>query len=85
MDGSLSWNNHTYQLMHKLSIASYAIRSVKLFMTEETLRMVYFSCVHSILSYGIIFWGNSSYCDILKTQKRIESFQIQDIEIHAVH
>jgi len=35
------------------------------------LRMVYFSNVHSLLSYGVIFWGNSSHSDtIFKLQKR---------------
>jgi hypothetical protein len=34
--------------------------------------MVYFSTVHSIISYGIIFWGISSYSKIIfKIQKRI--------------
>jgi hypothetical protein len=34
--------------------------------------MIYFSSVHSILTYGIIFWSNSSYCgNIFGTQKRI--------------
>jgi hypothetical protein len=33
--------------------------------------MVYFSNFHSLLSYGIIFWGNSSHSDtIFKLQKR---------------
>ena len=71
--------------MTKLRTARYVIRSVKPCMTQEIVRMIYLSYVHSILICGVIFWGNSSYCDILKTQKRIESFQIQDIEIHAVH
>jgi len=34
--------------------------------------MIYFSYFHSILLYGIIFWGNSAYSsDIFKIQKRI--------------
>jgi len=41
-------------------------------MSLDVLRSTYFSCAHSILSYGIIFWGNSSYSDdIYKIQKRI--------------
>jgi len=38
----------------------------------ETLKMVYFSIVHSIISYGIIFWGVSTHSKIIfKFQKRI--------------
>lgn len=72
MDGSLSWNNHTYQLMTKLSTAGYGIMSAKSFMTQQTLWIIYFSYAHSILIYVIICWGNSYYCDnISKIQKRI--------------
>jgi len=49
--------------MSKLSSACYAIRSVKPCMTQETLRVIFFSYSHSIFLYGIIIWGNSSYCD----------------------
>ena len=45
---------------------------VKHFVSQETLRTIYFSYFHSILSYGIIFWGNSAYSsNIFKIQKRI--------------
>jgi hypothetical protein len=29
-------------------------------MKTETLKLVYFACFHSTMSYGIIFWGNST-------------------------
>jgi hypothetical protein len=58
--------------MSKLSSACYAIRAVKSLMTQEFLRIIYFSDFHSVVTYGIIFWGNSSYCsNIFKIQKRI--------------
>jgi len=41
-------------------------------MSQDTLRTIYFSYFHSILLYGIIFWGNSAYSsNIFKIQKRI--------------
>ena len=59
-------------MMIKLSSACYTIRYVKHFMSEDTLRTIYFSYFHSILSYGIIFWGNSAYSsNIFKIQKRV--------------
>ena len=40
-------------------------------MSTETKRLVYFSYFHSILCYGIIFWGNSAHSKyIFKIQKR---------------
>ena len=41
-------------------------------MSIDVLRSTYFSYVHSVMSYGIIFWGNSSHSEeIFKIQKRI--------------
>ena len=41
-------------------------------MSQDTLRTIYFSHLHSILLYGIIFWGNSAYgSNIFKIQERI--------------
>jgi hypothetical protein len=39
---------------------------------KGTLKMMYFSYEHSIITYGIIFWGNSPYSiKIFRMQKRI--------------
>jgi hypothetical protein len=38
----------------------------------EILKMVYFSYVNSLLTYGIIFWGNSTHSKVIfKIQKGI--------------
>jgi hypothetical protein len=37
----------------------------------KTLRSVYFAYFHSVMTYGIMFWGNSSSAErIFKLQKR---------------
>ena len=54
---SLSWKDHIVALISKLNKACYAIRSIKPFLSADILRMMYFSYVHSVMSYGIIFWG----------------------------
>jgi len=41
-------------------------------MSLDVLKMIYYAYVHSVISYGIIFWGNSHFSDsIFKVQKRI--------------
>jgi hypothetical protein len=57
----LSWHYHVDQMIPKLNKASYIIRSLKPLLSFKSLKMVYFSTVHSIISYGIIFWGISSH------------------------
>jgi len=72
IDNNLSWNCHIDQMIPKLNKAAYIIRSLKPLLSFESLKMVYFSTVHSIISYGIIFWDISTHSKIIfKIQKRI--------------
>jgi hypothetical protein len=72
IDSTLSWKDHITGLTSKLNKAYYAIRAIKPFMSLDVMKMVYYSSVHSVISYGIIFWGNSHLSDsIFKIQKRI--------------
>jgi hypothetical protein len=58
-------------MIPNLNKASYAIKFLKPLLSLEALKMVYFSTVCSIISYGIIFWGISTYSKIIfKTQKK---------------
>jgi hypothetical protein len=52
-----TWYNHIDQLIYRLNSACYAIRAVKAMLSITALRMLYFSYVHSVISYGIFFGG----------------------------
>jgi hypothetical protein len=55
-----------------INFIGFSIRVITPLMTEDTLRMIYHAYIHSIITYGIIFWGNSPHSDcIFKMQKRI--------------
>ena len=72
LDNTLSWKTHIDTIIPKLSSASFAMRAVKPFLSQDSLRMVYYSYFHSIMTYGLIFWGNSHYSNIIfRLQKRI--------------
>ena len=72
IDSTLSWKDHIVELTLELNKACYAIRAIKPYMSLDVLKMIYFSYVHSVMLYGIIFWGNSHYSDsIFKIQKII--------------
>jgi hypothetical protein len=48
------------------------IRNIKPIMFIITLKNVYYSYFHSVMTYGFIYWGNSPYADkIFKMQKRV--------------
>jgi hypothetical protein len=40
--------------------ACYAVRSLLHISNTDTLKSIYFVYIHSLMKYGIIFWGNSS-------------------------
>jgi hypothetical protein len=56
----LSWNQHIDQIVTKLCSACFALRNLKYIVPQSTLRTIYYTYIHSILSYGIIFWARSS-------------------------
>jgi len=45
------------------------------FHVRSTLKMIYYSYIHSIITYGIIFWGNSPHStdifNLLKMKRRL--------------
>jgi hypothetical protein len=58
--------------MNTISTTCYLIRITKPYLSISTLKMIYDSLFHSIISYGIIFWGNSSHSSVIfKMQKRV--------------
>jgi len=71
IDSNLSWKQHIDDIIPKLNMACFAVRSIKPFMSLEAIRLIYFSYFYSVLSYGIIFWGNSVHSKyIFKIKKR---------------
>ena len=69
-DSTLSWKIHIEQIIYRLSAACYAVRSVKPFMSQHTLKMFYRTYFHSIVNCG--FWGSSSHsAKIFKIQMNI--------------
>ena len=71
IENTLSWKAHIDHLLPKLS-ACYGVRTIKPFMCQENLKSVYYSCFHSLMTHGIIFWGNSTHSIyVFRLQKRV--------------
>jgi len=71
LDNSLLWKKYIESIIPKLSTAIFAMRVVRPFLSLDSLKLVYYSSFHAILSYGIIFWGNSSHSNsIFRMQKK---------------
>lgn len=60
IDANLKWHGHIDGLANRLAGALYAIRRIKHTATHEAAKTTYFSCFHSLLSYGVLFWGTAT-------------------------
>jgi hypothetical protein len=59
--GTLNWKIPIDLRLSKMNTEFYTIKTLKQTLTQYTLIMVYFTYFHSVMNYGIIFWGNSGY------------------------
>jgi len=72
LDNSQSWKKHIEAIVPKLSAATFAMRVVQPFVSLDSLKFIYYSYFHSVLTYGIIFWGNTPLSNIIfRIQKKI--------------
>ena len=72
VDDTLTWNKHIDQLISRLHSACYAIKAINALLSRKAFRMLYFSYVHSIISYRIIFGGNTpNSIKIFRRQKKV--------------
>ena len=72
LDDTLSWKQYIEQVINKICFACYALRNIKHIVPVDTLRVICFAHIHSIISYGIIFWGSSYYANkVFIHQKKI--------------
>jgi hypothetical protein len=55
----MNWSGHVDYIIPKLSSACYIMRSVKPYMPLNTLKSIYYSYFSTVMSYGLLFWGNS--------------------------
>ena len=48
-DTTVTWKHHISELTTRLNKACYTIRSIRLFMSLDVLKSIYFSYAHSII------------------------------------
>jgi hypothetical protein len=72
IDNHLNWRRHIERILPKLGAACCTIRKPSHVLNTDVLKIVYFSNFHSVIEYGIIFWGNSSNIGyVFLLQKRV--------------
>jgi hypothetical protein len=60
IDTNMNWKKHIEHILPKLASVCYAVGTLYNSLNSEALCMVDFACFHSVINYGLIFWGNST-------------------------
>jgi len=72
LNNLINWNCHIEYIVPWLSSACYIMRCIKPYMSLSTLKAIYYSYLNSVISYGLLFWGNSPHSlKIFRLQKKI--------------
>jgi hypothetical protein len=56
IDNTFSWNTHINYIASKLSSACYVMWPIKLYLPFQILKIIYNSNLHSVMTYGLLFW-----------------------------
>ena len=71
LNNTMDWRVHRDHLMPKLSSAWHVVRTLKQIISQETFTIIYYVYFHSLMTYGIILWGNSPYSNhLFRLQKK---------------
>jgi hypothetical protein len=76
---SLPWKDQITRLTPKLCKACYVLRCIRPFMSQDTLKSVYYSYFHSIIRYGIIL--QTVFMSLDFKRGHLESLLGQDLGI----
>ena len=68
LDPILSWDRHIVSLEKKVSVLCGSIRKVKSFVSKAALLKYYYACIHSLLQYLNIVWGNACKSKLRRLQ-----------------
>jgi exonuclease III len=72
IDRRLDWKDHVAHVSNKLSSACFALRTVSLVVSPDTVKTVYYGYVYPHLRYGVMFWGNSTESSrVFTIQKKV--------------
>lgn len=60
IDANLSWDKHIQSIQKKIASGLFALRSMAKFCSDKLLKYIYFSHIHSHISFGIELYGSTS-------------------------
>ena len=68
INDELGWSEHINHIAKKIASGSYAIYSVKIFLSINEMKLLYHNLIHRHLSYGTMLWSSASQCRLRKLE-----------------
>ena len=82
IDDGLTWETHFRKLETRLKTKICMLQRGKNLLTVHTKKVLYFAQVHSLLTYGIVIWGNMLSRTKINCLQRIQNKAVQLIAPH---
>ena len=60
LDDKLTWKHHINELSKKMNRSIGVMYRLKRYCSDIILKSIYFSLIHSYISYGLVVWGQAS-------------------------
>ena len=65
IDANLNWKEHVlHELCKKISRGIGILSKLRHFVSKSILIQIYYSLIYPYLTYGVIIWGNTYWCNI---------------------
>jgi len=75
IDNNLKWNNHTLNLVKKLMKYLFTFKNINKYLDNKHSKMIYYTFIQSILSYGIEIWGKCYNTHLIDLKRLIKKLQ----------
>ena len=72
---AFEWDDHINQIVKKLSSGSFAIRTIKRYLSVDNLKPLYYSLIHSHRTYVTMLWGSAYQYRLHKLEKLQKSIR----------
>ena len=69
VDNTLKWYNHTEKVANCITRKIGMMRQIRNFVSQNTLRTIYYTLIHPHLLYGITLWGNTFDKGLVRLKK----------------
>ena len=70
IDSKLSWKQHINHVNLKVSKGLAILYKLRSYVSEQILRMLYFSFIQPHIDYGLLIWGNTTTTNIKSIEKK---------------